>query len=329
MVRDNAIGLGKAIQSIRPAVDRVIVMDTGSVDETNQIARSLADHVIEFPWPGRFDYALNRLLAEVKDGWILRLDADEWFEDKEAESILSGRYAQYLNSEIDVFVLNRREIHPGYDDIITKHPRLFRADRGFIYKGRVHERLNWDEVQGIAQTEIDLTINHLSIRSQEKYRMYLELSRQDALENSECFDERSKYVEMLICCEEPNAVDELWKLYFELFWKVAWWIDQYYYGAYICSQALDNTDGENLDDVHIRHLALVTGEFFPDVPMCVHSLAVYHLRRCEWDQAGIWIGMQDKLSEGGYNCQGDTDPEIFSRLLSVIKQWHSSRTIPQ
>src|SRR5262245_12683401 len=79
MVRDEAVRLKRCLESAHDAFDEIVVLDTGSNDDTVAVARSLGARVSEMEWPGSFSVAFNRLLDEIKTDWILRLDSDEWF----------------------------------------------------------------------------------------------------------------------------------------------------------------------------------------------------------------------------------------------------------
>jgi glycosyltransferase involved in cell wall biosynthesis len=67
--------LPRAIESLR-CCDEIVVVDSGSIDRTVEIALKLGAHVIESPWPG---YAAQKNFAAEKAShdWILSLDADE------------------------------------------------------------------------------------------------------------------------------------------------------------------------------------------------------------------------------------------------------------
>jgi glycosyltransferase involved in cell wall biosynthesis len=72
---DEERNIARAIESLR-CCDEIVVVDSGSVDRTVEIAAKLGARVIESPWPG---YAKQKNLAASKAAydWILSLDADE------------------------------------------------------------------------------------------------------------------------------------------------------------------------------------------------------------------------------------------------------------
>ena len=137
MVRDDAERLRRCIQSAKAAVDEVVVLDTGSKDDTVQVARAEGARVHEIEWPNNFAKALNVLLSDVKTDWTLRLDSDEWFE-VDVKAPIQECVAQ---QDAYGFRLIRRDIQPqgGYEEISLL--RLWRTHSYLKYEGVVHENI--------------------------------------------------------------------------------------------------------------------------------------------------------------------------------------------
>jgi tetratricopeptide (TPR) repeat protein len=77
IVRDEAENLPSCLNSVKTAVDEMVVLDTGSRDETVAIAQSFGAQVHHFDWCDDFSAARNAALQYVTGDWILVLDADE------------------------------------------------------------------------------------------------------------------------------------------------------------------------------------------------------------------------------------------------------------
>jgi tetratricopeptide (TPR) repeat protein len=77
IVKNEAQNLPRCLNSARSAVNEMIVLDTGSTDNTVDVARSLGAIVHHFPWNGNFSDARNDALTYVTSEWVLVLDADE------------------------------------------------------------------------------------------------------------------------------------------------------------------------------------------------------------------------------------------------------------
>ncbi|MEH2178041.1 tetratricopeptide repeat protein [Nostoc sp.] len=77
IVKNEAATLPKCLSSVRKVVDEMIVLDTGSIDRTPNIAQQLGAKVHHFKWCNDFSAARNAALKYVTSDWILVLDADE------------------------------------------------------------------------------------------------------------------------------------------------------------------------------------------------------------------------------------------------------------
>ena len=78
LTRDEEVNIARCLASVAWA-DQVVVIDSGSADETVPLARSLGADVVEQPWlgfSGQREFALR--LPEVRNDWVYFVDADEW-----------------------------------------------------------------------------------------------------------------------------------------------------------------------------------------------------------------------------------------------------------
>ncbi|MEG3153138.1 glycosyltransferase family 2 protein, partial [Sphingomonas sp. ZT3P38] len=78
LTHNEELHLGRALESVAPFAERVIVVDSGSTDATIDIARRHGATVLHNPWVNyaqQFAWALEH--AEVRTQWVMRLDADE------------------------------------------------------------------------------------------------------------------------------------------------------------------------------------------------------------------------------------------------------------
>jgi FkbM family methyltransferase len=144
IVRDNAKTLEACLRSIRPWVDEMCVMDTGSVDETPQIAARLGARVFHFPWCDSFSAARNESLRHARGRWVFWMDSDDVI------SADNGRKLRALvEREPEPTVLGYvMQVHcpgPGDDgdlDVtVVDHVKLFRNLPHLRFEGRIHEQI--------------------------------------------------------------------------------------------------------------------------------------------------------------------------------------------
>lgn len=77
IVKNEEEHLAKCLMSVREIADEMIVVDTGSIDKTKEIATAFGAQVFDFIWINDFSEARNYSLAQAKGDWILVLDGDE------------------------------------------------------------------------------------------------------------------------------------------------------------------------------------------------------------------------------------------------------------
>lgn len=78
----------RALACAADIADRVVVVDSGSTDQTLAIARKAGAKVLEHPWVNhatQFNWALDQLASDTH--WVLRLDADEFITDRLKDEI--------------------------------------------------------------------------------------------------------------------------------------------------------------------------------------------------------------------------------------------------
>ncbi|WKL04242.1 glycosyltransferase [Paenibacillus amylolyticus] len=67
IVKDEAVSLQRCLNAVRDVVDEIIVVDTGSIDDTTEIARLHGAVVIRTEWNGDFSEARNLSLAAATE----------------------------------------------------------------------------------------------------------------------------------------------------------------------------------------------------------------------------------------------------------------------
>lgn len=133
--------LARCLNSVHNLVDEIIIVDTGSVDNTARVARSYGALVYDFPWDGNFSAARNFSLSLATGRWILVLDADEELRIEE-HSLLRETVAGAQNCQ-GFYLKVVNYFSPADDDdyVIDAVCRLFRNKPEFKFQGRLHEEI--------------------------------------------------------------------------------------------------------------------------------------------------------------------------------------------
>jgi tetratricopeptide (TPR) repeat protein len=140
IVRDEQEMLPRCLASVADAVDEMVIVDTGSTDNTVEIARSFGAHVLFHEWTGSFAEARNVSFDAATGDWLLCLDADEVLvsEDSSLLRALTGRTWR------EAFYLAETNYTGDLDDgaaVTHNAMRVFRNRPEYRYEGRLHEQI--------------------------------------------------------------------------------------------------------------------------------------------------------------------------------------------
>ena len=140
IVKNEAENLVKSIKTLKKQVNEIVVVDTGSTDNTMTVARKLCAKVYSFPWQDDFSKARNFALSKAKGDWLVLLDADEYFTANTAGNIRQiihqAQQADALLIQMVNYDADMAEIQDYFYQL-----RIVRNQRGLHYEGKIHEEL--------------------------------------------------------------------------------------------------------------------------------------------------------------------------------------------
>ena len=91
IVKNEEKVLGRCLDSVKDAVDEIIIVDTGSEDRTKEIAAAYTDKVYEFEWTNDFAKARNESFSKAEMDYCMWLDADDVLEAGGQEKLLEWK----------------------------------------------------------------------------------------------------------------------------------------------------------------------------------------------------------------------------------------------
>ena len=139
IVKNEEDVLERCLESLAGAVDEIIIVDTGSVDHTREIAARFTDQIFDFPWQDDFSAARNESFSHASMDYCMWLDADDVLleEDRNAFLVLK----ETLDPTVSVVMA---PYHTGFDEsgqvtFSYYRERLIKNRAGMRWAGAVHE----------------------------------------------------------------------------------------------------------------------------------------------------------------------------------------------
>jgi tetratricopeptide (TPR) repeat protein len=125
--------LADCLTSVSDTVDEIVVVDTGSTDESKAIASTFGARLLDVPWTDDFAAARNAGLDAAQGRWILYIDADERLRDAGAP----------LRAQLDTTdaIACTVLFHQRIGWTAYREHRLFKNDPRIRFEGAIHETL--------------------------------------------------------------------------------------------------------------------------------------------------------------------------------------------
>jgi glycosyltransferase involved in cell wall biosynthesis len=166
ITRDESHTIESCLESVRWA-DEIVVLDSGSRDNTVELCRRFTDRVFETDWPG-YGPQKNRATERATGEWLLSIDADERVTPALADEIRSVLSETRANGFLIPFhssylgkLMNHGDWHGEH------HLRLFRRSAGRFSEDAVHEQL-------LVDGPVEKLVNHVEHHSFEDVEEVLE-----------------------------------------------------------------------------------------------------------------------------------------------------------
>lgn len=196
IVKNEAKNLPSSLASACKAVDEIIVVDTGSVDNTKEIAQKYGAKIYDFTWCDDFAAARNFALARTTGDIVLFLDADERFAYPHKAKSYIRKFAKEQISECMAVPLVNVDADEDLADISHREKeyviRIWQNRENFRYHGIVHETLYKKDEAGrlslplLAKADDDLLLIHTGYDEKiypRKVRYYLSMIHKEMQEH--------------------------------------------------------------------------------------------------------------------------------------------------
>jgi glycosyltransferase involved in cell wall biosynthesis len=183
IAKNEADRIPKAIRSVRDWVDEVIVIDSGSTDDTVKVAESLGAKTCFHEWPG---YGPQKIYGEglCRNRWLLNLDADEEVTPEakaEIEALFANGEPTDKAFSVTTRTVFRFEDRPRRFAVSMVHGRLYNKDHAGFKDSTVHDSVVRRD--GGPLKQLKSSFNHYIFRSHhhaiEKVNAYSSMQAED------------------------------------------------------------------------------------------------------------------------------------------------------
>lgn len=155
IVKNEEHRLARCLDSLKHIADEIVIVDTGSMDDTKQLAAQYTDKIYDFPWINDFAAARNFAFSKCSCDYIYSADADEALDEVNMQKLANLK--QIMLPEIDIvqmYYLNMMEKNTAYNFKRELRPKIFKRLRNFTWIDPIHETVRLEPV--IYDSEIEI-----------------------------------------------------------------------------------------------------------------------------------------------------------------------------
>ena len=154
IVKNEAGTLERCLSSVADLVDEIIIVDTGSTDDTKAIAKRYTAKVYDFPWVDDFSMARNFAFEKATCDYIYSADADEVLDEK--NRLAFKNLKQVMMHEVEIVTM--WYVESGVQTVLNakkeRRPKLYKRLRKFVWTDPIHETVRTDPVVFDSDIEI-------------------------------------------------------------------------------------------------------------------------------------------------------------------------------
>ena len=155
IVKNEEKNLGGCLDCLMPIADEIVIVDTGSTDNTKEIALQYTDKVYDFEWIDDFSAARNFAFSKATMDYIYSADADERLDKENRAKFLQLK--EILLPEIEIvqmYYCNQLENNTIYSFDKEYRPKLYKRQREFVWREKIHEAVTLSPIVYDSEIEI-------------------------------------------------------------------------------------------------------------------------------------------------------------------------------
>lgn len=294
IVKNESAVLRNCLDSLKDIMDEIIIVDTGSTDDTKKIAAEYTPYVYDYTWHDDFAAARNFAFSKATGDYIYSADADEVIDAANQDKLKALKRAMLPEVEIVQMVYVTEQInHPTENFARDLRPKLFKRLRQFTWIEPIHETINIDPVVYDSDIEIlhrpqgnhssrdfvvfEKIIQEKGVLSDRLMGMYLrELYKAGTEEDLE---KAKRFLEKSLPAKRAQGKDLLCRQMIAVLLKTY--------------RQMDNPVG-------MLKISLSAEATVPSAEMCM-ELGYYFMKKEDFEEAAEWF------HRAGFDCESEID----------------------
>ncbi|MDR0927587.1 MAG: glycosyltransferase [Ignavibacteria bacterium] len=186
IAKNESVNIERCLASVRSLCEQIVLVDTGSTDNTAVLAAKCGADVVYHKWQNDFSEARNYAISHLYTDWVLSIDADEelvisTFDISLLKPINTdvGGLSVLLNNFLDAELATSKT---------HRFTRIFRNDNRIRFVGKIHEQVAQSITDaGFAIIESDIVLNHYGYigKNIEKQERNIELLQAELQDNAD------------------------------------------------------------------------------------------------------------------------------------------------
>ena len=183
IVKNESAVLRRCLDSVAGLMDEIIVVDTGSQDDTKEIAAEYTDKIYDYVWDNDFAAARNFAFSKATMEYIYSADADEVVDGE--NYVRFQQLKQVLMPEIEIvqmYYVTPPEYNTASNFMKEYRPKLYRRLRTFRWIDAVHETVCLEPI--VFDSEIEILHLPQSLHSSRDFQLFgMAFEREGRLSN--------------------------------------------------------------------------------------------------------------------------------------------------
>jgi glycosyltransferase involved in cell wall biosynthesis len=165
IVKNESANMAEALADFRSFADEIVVVDTGSIDNTKEIAAQFTTRIFDFEWIDDFSAARNFAMSKARKTYQLWLDADDRINPR-MQGHINSLKSHFDGKKAFYFVLENFQINspPSFCNQLRCTPLV----PGLQFESRIHEQLFPSAVRlGLQLVTTDIVVRHMGYMDDE------------------------------------------------------------------------------------------------------------------------------------------------------------------